>query len=105
MVYLPRNTSQQERAGQTGPDPRRAATSFHEGEKSETIPGFKDPIDYTSYMGFFDELGSLIGEVTSIGDDIKQTADDAVSSVTESAEEITAIKDELLSDINPTDQK
>ena len=56
-------------------------------------------------MGFFDELGSLIGEVTSIGDDIKQTADDAVSSVTESAEGITAIKDELLSDLNPTDQK
>lgn len=55
-------------------------------------------------MGFFDELGSLIGEVTSIGEDIKQTADDTIASVTESAEEITAIKDELLQDINPTDQ-
>lgn len=59
---------------------------------------------YTGGMGFFDELGSLLGEVTSIGDDIKQTAEDALTSVTESAEEITAIKDELLGDINPTDQ-
>jgi hypothetical protein len=59
---------------------------------------------YTGGMGFFDELGSLIGEVTSIGDDIKQTADDTIASVTESAEEITAIKNELLQDINPTDQ-
>ena len=55
-------------------------------------------------MGFFDELGSLLGEVTSIGDEIKQTAEDALTSVTESAEEISAIKDELLTDINPTDQ-
>ena len=55
-------------------------------------------------MGFFDELGSLIGEVTSMGDDIKQTAEDALASVKESTEEMTAIKDELLSDIDPTDQ-
>lgn len=55
-------------------------------------------------MGFFDELGSLLGEVTSIGDEIKQTAEDALTSVTESADEISAIKDELLTDINPTDQ-
>ena len=55
-------------------------------------------------MGFFDEIGSLLGEVTSIGDEIKRTAEDALTSVTESAEEISAIKDELLTDINPTDQ-
>lgn len=52
-------------------------------------------------MGFFDELGTFLNEVTSIGDEIKQSAEDLVTSVTESTEEITAIKDELLGDIKP----
>ena len=56
-------------------------------------------------MGFFDELGSMIGEIKSVGDEIKQTAEDAITSVNESAEDMAAIKDEFLSDINPTEQK
>lgn len=52
-------------------------------------------------MGFFDELGSFLGEVTSIGDELKQSAEEAITNVTESTEELTALKDELLGDINP----
>ena len=58
-------------------------------------------------MGFFDELGSLLGEVASMGGELKQTADDAATSITESTEELTYIKDELLGNlenIDPTDQ-
>ena len=43
-------------------------------------------------MGFFDELGSLLGEVASMGGELKQTADDAATSITESTEELTSIK-------------
>jgi len=50
-------------------------------------------------MGFFDELGSFISEATALGDDIKQTAADALASVTESTEELSALKDELVGDV------
>jgi hypothetical protein len=52
-------------------------------------------------MGFFDELGTFLGEITSMSDELKQTAEEAVTNVTESTEELVAIKDELLEGINP----
>lgn len=50
-------------------------------------------------MGFFDELGSFVGEFTSIGDDLKQSADEVVQNISESTEELTAIKDELVDNV------
>ena len=47
-------------------------------------------------MGFFDELGSFLSDATALGDDLKQTAQDALQSVTESTSELTSIKDELV---------
>lgn len=52
-------------------------------------------------MGFFDELGSFLGEASSISDELKQSAEDAISNVTESTEQLNATKDELLGDIDP----
>lgn len=50
-------------------------------------------------MGFFDELGSMIGDVTSISDELKQTATDAVENFTQSTEDLASTKDELLNNL------
>jgi hypothetical protein len=51
---------------------------------------------YTDCMGFFDELGSLLGDVSSLGEELRQPVDDALQSVTESAEDLQSVKDDLL---------
>lgn len=48
-------------------------------------------------MGFFDEIGSLVNDISSLGEELKQPLDEAVQSVSESTEELKAVKDDLLS--------
>lgn len=81
---------------------RSAQTKSHDQQTSSKRIAW-----YNGDMGFFDDLGSLIGEVSSMSGELKQTADDAVTNITESTEEIVSIKDELLANlenIDPTDQ-
>ena len=52
LVYVPRNPTIKERAGQAGPDPRRAAAGIHEGTESEAIPRPEEPI--VAILGVWD---------------------------------------------------
>ena len=60
------------------------------------------------HMGFFDELGSIISDFTSMGDELKQTAQEAVDNITESKDELVNLKDEVstnLEDITGPSEK
>lgn len=47
-------------------------------------------------MSFFDDLTSLVNDVTSIGSEFKQFTEDTVSEVTGAAEELTSLTDDIV---------
>lgn len=46
-------------------------------------------------MGFFDELGTIINDVTSVGDEMIQTVKETVDSIKESTDELANLGDEI----------
>lgn len=50
-------------------------------------------------MGFFDDLGSIISDVTSMGDELKNTASEAIQNIAESKDELVTLKDEVVDDV------
>jgi uncharacterized protein YoxC len=55
-------------------------------------------------MGFFHELGSFIGEVSSIKDDALQVTDDIKSTIADTTQAVKGLKDEAAATLSTTAQ-